>query len=1159
MIADRAKITYVAVSARRWKDSNKKSWIAKKSKDGWKGVVLIDATDLAQWLDQCPSMALVFAQEMGRLPPGVNTLEQAWTEWSQRSRPATTQSLVLVGRAEEQTQLIERLVSEHQAIDVEADSPNEAYGFFLAALTGAGDEAIRDHFAARSVVIQDGTWATQLTAYSGLIVIQRVANEELTSALSGRHHVLVPLGPDAIGSLKPIRLERANRHDFAQALETMGVSETEAVRLSYECGRSVTILHRRRRAAHIQPPAWRSEHFLLPAMLAGRWDSTNDHDRRAVAKLAALESYDDLEARLSKLVRTSDPPLLRVGDIYTLVAPADAFEICANFISPPHLERFAEVVRQVFTEIDPALDLSPERRPYAALYGKSPRHSRWLRHGLAESLLLIAVRGSAAKMDCNDPQAFVDRLIQGLPGLATDRRLIMSIGSELPVLMESAPMPFLEALEQMLEGHSEEMRELLTEEAHPISGTNAKHVALLWGLEALAWDPEMLPRVALVLANMAKLDPGGKWTNRPINSLRSILLPWHPCTYTNLDQRISVLDLVLDQHPDEGWALLLKLLPKLGDSSSQSHMPRWRDSGEAHYTRLTKGAVRDAKAAIVSRALTRIGASIKRWQDFLDHLPALLPEERARALVLLNEVGAALVATDDRDRLWELVSTLVRRHHTLSDASWTLKGRELDEWAQLADRLSPTDPIKRHIWAFESPWVDVATEPGMSRGDARRYRQYQIVDITFKQYGFDGVKQLLLKVSYPDLVLKPLIKVINDIDRVLELLQVMADLPNSEMFIGIISAEARSRYTDAWPTKVVDILDSGHWTEKNKAALLFQWPFEPATWALAEAAALGIRQAYWETCRIDFSGLNKENCAYAADKLILVGRALDIPGLLYNEWSKLDPEYWLKVIDASVGALQNQANTNSRPLDLFWLKDAFRYLAGLSVMDEMALAQREYNWLSLVLDIDSDETYIPALYKILSREPALFLRFLCDAYRADDEPMESELDEERRSRALAASKIFMRWRRVPGLRDDGLIDDAAFMGWMREARRLAAASDRAEIADAQIGRVLAYAPPDPNDTAWPHDVVRGLLEEIGSDAMERSILAEQHEKRGVYTKSPNDGGEQERQLAQQAASWARIVGPHRSKTYRLLRRIAAMWEDHARREDDDVAKRRIDD
>jgi hypothetical protein len=105
--SERAQLTYVAVSARRWKDQTKQDWIDGNKKDGWKEVHLLTAVELAEWLERAPALAVSFAAEVGRLPPGVMPLDFAWKAWSQRSNPATTTELVLVGRAEQQTRLIE--------------------------------------------------------------------------------------------------------------------------------------------------------------------------------------------------------------------------------------------------------------------------------------------------------------------------------------------------------------------------------------------------------------------------------------------------------------------------------------------------------------------------------------------------------------------------------------------------------------------------------------------------------------------------------------------------------------------------------------------------------------------------------------------------------------------------------------------------------------------------------------------------------------------------------------------------------------------------------------------------------------------------------------------------------------------------------------------
>jgi hypothetical protein len=57
---------------------------------------------------------------------------------------------------------------------------------------------------------------------------------------------------------------------------------------------------------------------------------------------------------------------------------------------------------------------------------------------------------------------------------------------------------------------------------------------------------------------------------------------------------------------------------------------------------------------------------------------------------------------------------------------------------------------------------------------------------------------------------------------------------------------------------------------------------------------------------------------------------------------------------------------------------------------------------------------------------------------------------------------------IPGIKDDGSLDADALRRWVLEVRDLAGRADRLRIADLQIGELLAYAPPDAGDGAWPH-------------------------------------------------------------------------------------------
>ncbi|MCV5579823.1 hypothetical protein OFO05_30955, partial [Escherichia coli] len=90
-------------------------------------------------------------------------------------------------------------------------------------------------------------------------------------------------------------------------------------------------------------------------------------------------------------------------------------------------------------------------------------------------------------------------------------------------------------------------------------------------LEELAWDEQYLVRVCVVLAELASHDPGGKWANRPSNSLTTILLPWFPQTLASIEKRKVAVNVILQEWPDIAWNLLVQLLPGHHQTSSGSH------------------------------------------------------------------------------------------------------------------------------------------------------------------------------------------------------------------------------------------------------------------------------------------------------------------------------------------------------------------------------------------------------------------------------------------------------------------------------------------------------------------------------------------------------------------------------------------------------------
>src|SRR5258708_16559507 len=107
----------------------------------------------------------------------------------------------------------------------------------------------------------------------------------------------------------------------------------------------------------------------------------------------------------------------------------------------------------------------------------------------------------------------------------------------------------------------------------------------------------------------------------------------------------------------------------------------------------------------------------------------------------------------------------------------------------------------------------------------------------------------------------------------------------------------------------------------------------------------------------------------------------------------------------------------------------------------------------------------------------------------------------------------MSWHHITVSQVDRSINESALREWIREARRLCAASDHAEIADEYIGKAFASAPADPSDQVWPHRAVREIIEELSSSEVDLGLQVAIFNQRGVCARDPFAGGEPVRGLS----------------------------------------------
>lgn len=134
------------------------------------------------------------------------------------------------------------------------------------------------------------------------------------------------------------------------------------------------------------------------------------------------------------------------------------------------------------------------------------------------------------------------------------------------------------------------------------------------------------------------------------------------------------------------------------------------------------------------------------------------------------------------------------------------------------------------------------------------------------------------------------------------------------------------------------------------------------------------------------------------------------------------------------------------------------------------------------------------------------------------------------------------------LRTNGVIDAAHLDGWVDEARRRLAESNRAAIGDQLIGQVLSGSPPGA-DGAWPAEPVREVIERLKSDDLEAGLHMGRFIQRGVTTRDPLAGGDQERSLKERYEADAAKLAARWPRAAAFLRAFARTYERDATRED----------
>ena len=878
---------------------------------------------------------------------------------------------------------------------------------------------------------------------------------------------------------------------------------------------------------------------LVFSCLLGSWSEKNLEDISVISKIVK-EDYENWILKLRELLHASKPMVALKNGIWKINNRIEILRVLGSRIYDNDLIRFKECIVKVLSERDPKFELSPKDRFAADIYGKKLSHSYNLRKGLTEALAIIESNSKMLK-NCSrgHAQSTVHMAVREIL-TGADWILWGTLNDLLPTLAEAAPQELIDSIESAIENPLNPFLKLFSQEDNSITGNNYL-TGVLWALETLAWDEQYLSGITVILGELATIDPGGSWGNRPINSLTTIFLPWLPQTISSIEKRKAAIKALNREQPKICWVLILKLLPNQHQTSSGSRKPVWRNTIPKDWK---KGVTtKEYWKQVDFYAELAVELSKKDYKNLEKLLGNLnnLPKNQFNG-ILKYLATDKIINLDEKKRtpIWSKLTEFILKHRKFSDAKWARSAEVINEVETVARKLAPKDPLNMYRRLFNARGVfDLFEKNGNWEEHQKKILEKRIHSVReiISMHNIGALVDFSKTVGLPRVLGISLGHCIDDsIDRYLLPKHLNNKQSNIQQFLdGFIKGRFDSQGWD-W----FDSINLEKWDIEEIALILKYHPFAYETWKRVETYIKKNENLYWGNVQVNpYRSDDKLN--YAIDKLLAYNRPIEAITCLHYQLSNKRELDWKQVIQALDNALGLNESLNQ--IDSYQITELIKAMQISNEISPEDLFQVEWRYLQL---LDKDNDAEPKLLENkLASEPAFFCEIIHLAFRSNkDRNKKREVSKDKKALAGNAYKLLDVWHTPPGTDTEKIFSEKLFIQWIDCVVESCKESGHLDIALRQIGNVLIHSPSDPGGL-WINKVIAEVLNKKEFEHIRIGYRFGIINSRGVCWVDPT--GTPEKELAKkyrQQAEEIEILGYHRFAS--TLRELAAFYDREAK-------------
>lgn len=1136
---------FLFATPRNW--AGAAAWAKERQNEGvFASVEAFDAHRLEGWLQLVPAVHYWISERLEKPMSGAQTLTAWWERLRRNCTIEVPPGFHTAGRHKEADKLLDLLATNDKVPSVQAAWRDDALAFCHALLLDRDPAAL-----ARALVVSDvQRWHQLAIQPSSLILIPLFDDPDIGLAQDNGHRVIHPVVEvnDTCDDKDIVRLSKIDRWGGATSLTEAELDFPKADELTALARRSMRGFYRRiSRDKSRQHPEWAKDRdtvrLLAPLVLVGAWEAGHAGDLDSISWFVGIDG-NEINARLDELVDRYplDPPFVRSGGQWRLVDAMDAAALLLPKLSALHLERWEKLLNDVLLAAGPLEDKSATEAQKTLMDGLRPPFSPTLPRHLARGLALAATTSGRKGGSLAGVGRYVDRIVSRLVDRGVQDEsgcLLARLAPFLPSLAEASPGRFLDAIEHGLE-HTEAAFSAGVTQAE--DGPEFMLVTLpefKWALQLLSWSPDYFGRAVRVLAQLGDLAADESYRRDYAEAVAIAVASWSPFGAIDWRERAEVVIWMLEKHVCFGWPLVEGLFVQKFGFVVPSN-PLYRDWGldEKPFIRIANA---DYRREVLEAAVRLAGSDVDRWLILLRSCGDLPVPERTG--IISGFLSAAAQGKWDDDQALEVCSLLrsmVNHHQSSTDAPRAWSEEQLRPLVELLAQLEPADDPRRFAWLFDyDHCITIRGKTGRDEGFDEILREERDRALTSVMQGGDAQVRALVEAS----------KNVNYIGEFLA-------HKDSELEPRILSwldgespplHKAASAYV--WSTAkqrgmpwVCSTLAQGFLGAEGRRRLVASLPCDKEMWPGVEDLDEPLSRAYWEN--VSVFQINTEDGDEVLDILLEYGCAAQAIALLSR---MIDVEQKPKASQV-VRALslwcesrecgENTASIYEAEELLTWLESE----AG----DHPDLPTLEFRLLACGRDLTPSD----ALYRVLGREPDCFVSLVKALYGSS----EGEAVHAEQVRQQGCWMVLQYWRRLPGMSDDERIDGEHLAHWVEEARMLLRADGLGDIADTQIGKVLASSP-DGSDGMWPAEEVRDLLEDAKSRDLEQGMATGRYNRRGGTTRGNLDGRAQEWSLARRYREHSRKMSARWPRAATVLDGLAEEYEREAEWQDERAEER----